>query len=1123
MAHSFSLTALSPDVLAQLAALLVRISSSDSITRTPAENEFNQALQDASQAPLLIAGLANLTRTHSDPTFRSLACILLRRVALKRASYVAVTTTSSTSSESDEISQWMAIGDDARAYSERQLLDSLAGEQDPGVRRKVNDAVADLARYMLEKGGAWPELQSVLVSATKSSLASHRESGFKVFGSCPELMETEDPATVQGMIEAGLVDGEKEVRLAALRTAVEFYTHTTDSVRKRGTPLITRMLDTLAYLATTSDEDTLGMAFQYLLELSSHFKGLRPVFPTLVDFCVRLCADENLGIETKRMAMELLTSVAEEEPAMVRKVPAFVAGVAPVLLAWLEELEENEEWYTGDDNFISDDPASDAAEEYLDRLSRALGGKSILPVTFAAIPAMLSDAKWQKRYAGLMAVSSIGDGSKKVMMLEMHNILRLLLPHLRDPHPRVRYAACQSIGQMCSDFAPDLQSKYHAVILPQLIPVMDDAANPRVQAHAAAALVNFAEEATEDDVAPYLDDVVLRLMGLLRSPHKYVQEQALTTLATVADSADKQFTKFYGQIMPLLLTALRQGVGKEYRLFRGKAMECASLIALAVGKEIFHAHAAEFCQLLLDTQTSITDSDDPQTHYLITTWARVCCVMGDDFVPYLTTVMPPLLKSASLKPDFTVLDADEDPSDHFSEDDGWEFVRVQNQNIGVRTSVLEEKSTAVEMLVCYARDLKGRFHNYVEPALELGLPLLKFYFHEDIRHTAAVLLPHLLEVVKDANYSSNHLADMWERISSKLIDSINSDPDPSFIATLYSSFHDCMSSLGTKCLSPKIMEDFTVATGKKLEEFFERSKNRDSQREDGDHDDEQEEALQGEEEEESDLLSDVIIVPIPEECTLFGSNYSSSVPSSLELYTSFSNSMARNSYLTSTTLFLSSPNSIANRQWALCTYDDMVQFTGPESWKYKDLVLPSFAKGLTDDDAEVRQAASYGIGVAAEFGGPAYAEMCAGALAPLFTMVNAKKSRSEENLLATENAIAAIAKICKFNYSQFDLNQVIPQWLAILPLVEEDSEAPLVYTFLMDLVDAHHPGVSDVPKLLHVFSAALASEILPEEVANRMATMMKMVLGVCAPDVVSELWSSLTVEQRASLAKHGLA
>ena len=61
-----------------------------------------------------------------------------------------------------------------------------------------------------------------------------------------------------------------------------------------------------------------------------------------------------------------------------------------------------------------------------------------------------------------------------------------------DPHPRVRWAACQALGQLCTDLGPDLQEEQHARVMPALLALMDDFSSPRVQAHACAALVNFA-------------------------------------------------------------------------------------------------------------------------------------------------------------------------------------------------------------------------------------------------------------------------------------------------------------------------------------------------------------------------------------------------------------------------------------------------------------------------------------------------------------------------------------------------------------------------------------------------------------------------------------------------------
>ena len=48
----------------------------------------------------------------------------------------------------------------------------------------------------------------------------------------------------------------------------------------------------------------------------------------------------------------------------------------------------------------------------------------------------------------------------------------------------MRYAACNAIGQMSTDFAPNFQKKFHEKVVPGLLLVLDDNNNPRVQAHA---------------------------------------------------------------------------------------------------------------------------------------------------------------------------------------------------------------------------------------------------------------------------------------------------------------------------------------------------------------------------------------------------------------------------------------------------------------------------------------------------------------------------------------------------------------------------------------------------------------------------------------------------------------
>jgi hypothetical protein len=61
------------------------------------------------------------------------------------------------------------------------------------------------------------------------------------------------------------------------------------------------------------------------------------------------------------------------------------------------------------------------------------------------------------------------------------------------------------------------------------------------------------------------------------------------------------------------------------------------------------------------------------------------------------------------------------------------------------------------------------------------------------------------------------------------------------------------------------------------------------------------------------------------------------------------------------------------RQWGICIWDDMVEFTGPAAVKYQHLFVPNLLNYLGDSSAEVRQAAAYGCGIMAQFGGETFA------------------------------------------------------------------------------------------------------------------------------------------------------
>ncbi|KAJ7594828.1 armadillo-type protein [Mycena floridula] len=543
-------------------------------------------------------------------------------------------------------------------------------------------------------------------------------------------------------------------------------------------------------------------------------------------------------------ALEFMLSLSEARPSMVKRVDGWVSVVVRACLEGMSEIDDgNESEETALKEWLDEDPSTQTSssddsnsalyEQSLDRFACALGGKAVLPSTFQYIPSMLASYDWRTRHAGLMSIACIAEGTGKIMQNELGKVVDLVLPLFKDSHPRVRYAACQCVGQLCTDLEEIIQQQYHQQLFSVLIPTLEDPV-PRVHSHAASALINFCEGVERDTLLPYLDPIVERLLHLLnpegtsgdgqKPVKRYVQEQAITTLAMVADASEASFAKFYSTIMPLLLNVLRNADGTEYRRLRIKAME-----SIAVGRETFRPDANTFAESLIRLQKTPPDPEDTQlSHYLIATWAKVCQAMGPEFEPYLPFVMPALLTSASAKADVAVYDKfDEIPTDEESEEserEGWETINMDGQVVGVRTSGIEEKCQAFETMVIYASTLGPKFAPYLSQSLEITLPQLRFHFHDGVREACAMLIPMLLAAGKSSGTLTN---EMVSATFLQLINCISEEHDASFLASIFKSFTDSLLVIGgPSSLSREYHDGIIEATKRQLQVIADRRRAR---------------------------------------------------------------------------------------------------------------------------------------------------------------------------------------------------------------------------------------------------------------------------------------------------------
>ena len=338
-----------------------------------------------------------------------------------------------------------------------------------------------------------------------------------------------------------------QVRLTALKAYSSTLIDSDRSTRIQLSPLLIVAFEILPPLAQSGDFDNLRPALLTFTSLaSSHPSLFESHLNNILTFAGEIADTSACPFEVRQPALELLLSLAEGIAASCRRNSRFSETFIKICLKWLSVRCTDQDWETTEDldDVPEEEEPAQVGEEYIDRLSTALGGKAILPPAFSLIPTMIASPNWQERLGGLMAIASIGEGSHKQLVSELNKVMQLIQPTFTDPHSRVRHGACHAIGQLCTDFAENLQEAFYDPILKALATLLQDP-SPRVQAHAAAALVNFFDAPPEVQVfEPYMDGLIERLLHLLGNSNKrYVQEQSITTIATVADAAEEKFAK----------------------------------------------------------------------------------------------------------------------------------------------------------------------------------------------------------------------------------------------------------------------------------------------------------------------------------------------------------------------------------------------------------------------------------------------------------------------------------------------------------------------------------------------------------------------------------------------------
>lgn len=354
--------------------------------------------------------------------------------------------------------------------------------------------------------------------------------------------------------------------------------------------------------------------------------------------------------------------------------------------------------------------------------------------------------------------------------------------------------------------------------------------------------------------------------------------------------------------------------------------------------------------------------------------------------------------------------------------------------------MLEEKRCACEMLSIYARELRHHFAPYVEHVAPFMTKYLTFVLEDGIRVAAATIQPYLLICLHEAEAPYGPEAAMmhWNTMSPILLSQIKQEMELDVLSHQLCALKTCLPVMEEAIFTPEFLERLTDMLDEILGDFEERTKMRMEKRtQDEDYDPEAEVILSEEEEMENEVTREVSEIIH----YAFGYARTNFLPFFDRLLKYFVD-------------MLQPGRHYADIQWALCIFDDLLEYCGEASYGYAGHFVERMLQSVTDHHYQVRQAAAYGIGMMSLHGGPAYAEACKAAVPQLLAVINAPESRVAPSVDATENCISAFVKIIQVEHNGFSLEETIPTILSLLPLTEDDEEAAYVYGFFCDLFES---------------------------------------------------------------------
>jgi importin-5 len=964
---------------------------------------------------------------------------------------------------------WVKINESTRKRVKDTLFRALLQETSKNIRNILCDLIADIGSTISiltdeekeklgPEGLSWDELMPNVNQLFETNESKYILSGHKIMQSLLLNSNQNYEGFLKNFYELfklHLQSNDLEIQVTAMGTLAAYLECIQSGQAQIFGDLVIPMFK-ITVEALRKEEDIGVDAIGHLQDVADieprlfkpHWKEM---FET-VKFITNMELESN---QIKENALLVLVVFIERLTTFSKKEPGFVKDVMELIFAYMvtQDQDIDDAWIKPPEGFVEQNDDGEIDEgpvkycmHLIDRIISSLTEKSSIPILSEIIGKMVQVNDFRYKHSALLALSQVGEYVTDIT--DMDSIVKFIIGFTQDQHPKVRYGAFHALGQISDDMKKGFQKRFYESVLPAIIQGFQDTC-PRVVSHALAALTNFLEGSTKEQITGFSETILENCIRFLDNGISIVKESAICSIAALSEVLKRDFTPYWQKTAEIVFNIFNNATTKEYRQLRGQCIETLTLIGDAVGKEEFSKAAHEIITSMIKIQQNNLEEVDPQKAYLLSGWQRIAIILGKDFVPYLDTILPPIFELIK-----NVLEADAKKRKAELEDnpdkENTEYYMSQNNEekkggtrLNINTSETEEVQLCLDMIAAFADELEGSFVNYVERTVELFLPLLEYDSNEEIRYETAKVLPLLIRSVRKSGVQGSEqtaqklahkfILTLWEVIEGEMMAEQISNLVMCIKSVLLETGH-FMNGEEVEAMTKIIFANLEASEKRKQEnkQYMETSP---------DFDEDDVENIEEENKQEEEL-----------NCA-----YAELIGGIFQTHKEESLSLAKYIYKSILPGVLDEKQTAKIHKFGIYLIVDMIEHLGveslPEEWPHLSEALLKFT---THQGAEVRQPAAYGIGVLAKKSSELFKQQSTKFIEALYNAYHIEKTKSDSEVgfgYAKDNIVAAVGEIIKHQSGNLpEIGKIVSFWVECLPLKHDKQEARVQHELLVDII-----------------------------------------------------------------------